>query len=526
MKKLLGKLKMFYKLLISPLVVIIFLVVLSVISFNGFSNQKSSLEDIFKNRFKNFQESSGVVVDFTRIHANIYKLMGWGNANYEKSRIDELGKEQLKALERAIALIKSSADSPKMMEKEKGFYKQALPQATKYDKAARDVIESILNGDTATAAILMGQADDGYQVLNKSLQDLMEFEKKLSQGKYEESLSSINSTTTFFLAIAVIAVVLSLLINLVMARLITKPLRETVGVLGQIAEGDLTKEIEVATSDEIGDLAHSVNVMCEKMGEAVGQSVATTQVLSAAASEQAAAIEETSSSLEEMSAMTKQNAESTIQARELMVQAKEVTNKANGSMDQLTQSMAEIAQASEKTQKIVKTIDEIAFQTNLLALNAAVEAARAGEAGAGFAVVADEVRNLAMRAAEAARNTSSLMGEIVVKVKDGERLVEMTNSAFKQVNSSSEKVVDLVKEIAAASQEQSQGIDQVNKAVVEMSRVTQQNAASAEELASIMAMFRTNLSGTTKSSPRRLPGRGEKPPLKALPEKTWMEEDD
>lgn len=193
--------------------------------------------------------------------------------------------------------------------------------------------------------------------------------------------------------------------------------------------------------------------------------------------------------------MTKQNAENTTQANELMTSAKEATQKANLSMNNLTKSMREIAIGSEQTQKIVKTIDEISFQTNLLALNAAVEAARAGEAGAGFAVVADEVRNLAMRAAEAAKNTSNLMSDIVNKIKTGESLVAVTNRAFQEVSTNSNKVVDLMSEIAAASREQSEGIDQVNRAVAEMNKVTQQNAAIAEELASTMAMFKTGNGG-------------------------------
>jgi methyl-accepting chemotaxis protein len=146
--------------------------------------------------------------------------------------------------------------------------------------------------------------------------------------------------------------------------------------------------------------------------------------------------------------------------------------------------MDEISHAGEETSKIIKTIDEIAFQTNLLALNAAVEAARAGEAGAGFAVVADEVRNLAMRAADAAKNTASLIEGTVKKVSEGSELVSGTNDAFQKVAQSASKVGELVGEIAAASNEQSQGIGQINTAVTEMDTVVQQNAANAEESAS------------------------------------------
>ena len=182
--------------------------------------------------------------------------------------------------------------------------------------------------------------------------------------------------------------------------------------------------------------------------------------------------------------MTKQNADNASTADKLMKDSKLMVEKANGSMTELTQSMEDISKASDETSKIIKTIDEIAFQTNLLALNAAVEAARAGEAGAGFAVVANEVRNLAMRAAEAAKNTSVLIEGTVKKVREGSELVERTGGAFAEVSRSAAKVADLVAEIAAASSEQAQGIDQINKAVAEMDKVTQQTAANAEESAS------------------------------------------
>jgi ABC-type transporter Mla subunit MlaD len=222
----------------------------------------------------------------------------------------------------------------------------------------------------------------------------------------------------------------------------------------------------------------------DQVASASGQLSSSSQSLAEGASEQAASIEETSSSLEEMSSMTKLNAENAHQADALMKTANEVIVKANVSMNQLMGSMDQISKASEETSKIIKTIDEIAFQTNLLALNAAVEAARAGEAGAGFAVVADEVRNLAMRAAEAARSTSGLIEGTVRRIKEGSELVTKTNGAFGEVGKSADAVGKLVAEIAAASNEQAQGIEQVNKAVGEMDKVVQLNAANAEESAS------------------------------------------
>ncbi|MBU1194073.1 MAG: MCP four helix bundle domain-containing protein [Proteobacteria bacterium] len=221
-----------------------------------------------------------------------------------------------------------------------------------------------------------------------------------------------------------------------------------------------------------------------QVASAAGQVSSSSQSMAEGASQQAASIEETSSSMEEMSSMTRKNAENASHADGLMKEANKVVSQANESMGQLTKSMEDISKASEETSRIIKTIDEIAFQTNLLALNAAVEAARAGEAGAGFAVVADEVRNLAMRAAEAAKNTASLIEGTVKKVNDGSQLVSTTNDAFKKVAESSARVGDIVSEISQASKEQSHGIDQVNIAISEMDKVVQQNAANAEESAS------------------------------------------
>ena len=274
---------------------------------------------------------------------------------------------------------------------------------------------------------------------------------------YDELLAPARAIRNFILIAVIIFLALTIVAVTFFARSISAPIKNAV--------------------DEMKEAANQISLASSQVADA-------SQSLAEGASEQASSIEETSSSLEEMSSMTKQNAGNAVQADGLMKEANQVVKKANASMASLTSSMREISAASEETSKIIKTIDEIAFQTNLLALNAAVEAARAGEAGAGFAVVAEEVRNLARRASDAAKNTSDLIEGTVKKIKDGSELVTKTNEAFSEVAVNASKVGELVGEIAAASQEQAQGIDQINKAVAEMDKVTQSTAAAAEESAS------------------------------------------
>jgi methyl-accepting chemotaxis protein len=231
-------------------------------------------------------------------------------------------------------------------------------------------------------------------------------------------------------------------------------------------------------------VASGLSESAEQVAAAAAQVSSSSQHLAEGASEQAASLEETSSSLEEMSSMTRQNAENASQAKTKMAEAQIIVQKVNGHMGEMAGAIQEITISSEETSKIIKSIDEIAFQTNLLALNAAVEAARAGEAGAGFAVVADEVRSLAMRAAEAAKNTSNLIENTIKAVKSGNDLTRLTQEAFTENMDISSKVAQLVDEIATASQEQANGINQISLAVTEMDKVVQQVAANSEESAS------------------------------------------
>jgi methyl-accepting chemotaxis protein len=255
----------------------------------------------------------------------------------------------------------------------------------------------------------------------------------------------------------------------------------SIGVLvGIIMAVFITRSI----TGPIRRIIDSLNEGSEQVSSASSQVSSASQSLAEGATEQAAGLEETSSSLEEMSSMTKKNADNAQEANSLAGEAKKAAHSGSESMSRMNAAIHEIQKSSDETAKIIKVIDEIAFQTNLLALNAAVEAARAGEAGKGFAVVAEEVRNLAMRSAEAAKNTARMIEESVKNSKNGVDIATEVGKVLNEIVQSVSKTTDLVGEIAAASQEQSQGIDQVNTAVAQMDKVTQQNAANAEESAS------------------------------------------
>jgi hypothetical protein len=295
----------------------------------------------------------------------------------------------------------------------------------------------------------------------REVQSLLKEMTPIVTKKVEEVQSSNQTRVSGMKGIVVAGVVLGTILALGLGIFLT---RSITGPMNRIAAG-LTEG-------------------AEQVASASGQVSSASQSLAEGASKQAAGLEETSSSLEEMSSMTKQSADNAHQAKVMVGEAQHVVEDVNRHMEQMAQAIGEVTKSSEETGKIIKTIDEIAFQTNLLALNAAVEAARAGEAGAGFAVVADEVRNLAMRAAEAAKNTSGLIENTIKSVKRGNELTLATKEAFKRNMEITGKVGKLIDEIAAASQEQAQGVGQANKAVAEMDKVTQQNAANAEETAS------------------------------------------
>jgi len=357
------------------------------------------------------------------------------------------------------------------------------------------------SGREMSTGTLKGQIDQDLQAANAAylaaMQQFVEHQKKSFATQYTAVQSLTLSSRTLMLSVGIAVIFFGAVFAWLLSRSITKPLAHAVAVAKTVAAGDLSGKIEISTKDETGQLLLALKDMNESLRKSVAEvrggtdaiATASKQIaagnleLSSRTEQQASALEETASSMEQLTSTVKQNADNAHRANLLAASASSVAAKGGTVMTQVVQTMEAINESSRKVVDIVSVIDGIAFQTNILALNAAVEAARAGEQGRGFAVVASEVRNLAQRSASAAKDIKALIGASVDQVIDGSALVTEAGATMEQIVDSIEKVTSIMAEIAAASTEQSAGIEQVNQAVGQMDQVTQQNAALVEEAA-------------------------------------------
>jgi len=366
--------------------------------------------------------------------------------------------------------------------------------STSFLKVA-DLVEAGSKDEAAT--MMNNETFPALDALLDDIRTMVDLQKNQVDASGAIAREDIASSRNLMIALGVFGLLAGVWLAFWITRSITVPLNEAVDIAKHVAQGDLTRNIVPAGTDETGQLLQALKEMNDSLARTVGEVRAGTEAISTASSEiasgnldlsartesQASSLEETASTVEQLTGTVKQNADNARQANQLVVSASDVALKGGAVVGQVVSTMASIKDSSRKIVDIIGVIDSIAFQTNILALNAAVEAARAGEQGRGFAVVATEVRNLAQRSASAAKEIKTLIGDSVDKVDAGSRLVDDAGSTMNEIVTSVKQVADIMSEISAASQEQSNGILQVNEAVGQMDEMTQQNAALVEQAA-------------------------------------------